>query len=192
MAILIAGLVIFLGAHSVRILANPWRSEMIGRIGEKSWKGLYSLVAGLGLALTVWGFARARADASLLWTPIPGVRHLSATLMLVAFVLFAAAYVPDTRIRRWVGNPMILSVAVWSFAHLLANGRSADLALFGGFLAWAIFDFFAATRRDRATPRGLPAGSLGHDLIAVAVGVAAWAIFAFALHGWLFGVRPLG
>src|SRR5271168_2242866 len=132
MAILILGLVLFLGVHSVRVLADGWRSRTMGRIGEGPWKGLYSLVAAAGLGLVIWGFSLARRTPELLWLPLPGAAHIAAVLTLLAFILFTAAYIPGNRIRAVVGNPMILSVAVWAFAHLLANGYAHDLLLFGG------------------------------------------------------------
>ena len=45
MAILILGLVLFLGVHSIRIVADGWRTATIGRVGELPWKAVYALLS---------------------------------------------------------------------------------------------------------------------------------------------------
>jgi uncharacterized membrane protein len=192
MTLLLAGLIVFLGCHSVRIFAEPWRTAQIARLGPSGWKGLYTLVAIAGFALIVWGYGAARLAPTVLYVPPLWTRHVAALLTVPAFILLAAAYVPGTRIKAWIGHPMVAGVKVWAFAHLLANGTLADVALFGSFLAWAIADFVAARRRDRANGTVYVAGPLSRDAAAVAIGLAAWAVFAFWLHGWLIGVRPFG
>jgi uncharacterized membrane protein len=192
MAILILGLVLFLGTHSTRIFAEDWRRATIARIGEKPWKGIFSLVSIATFVVLVWGYALARRQPVVVWMPPRGMAHVAALLTLVAFVLFAAAYVPGNQIKAKLHHPMILGVKTWAFAHLLANGTLADIVLFGAFLAWAIFDFIAARRRDRAAGTVYVAGKGSGTAIAVAVGVVTWAVFAFWLHGPLIGVRPLG
>lgn len=191
MLMLIAGLVVFLGAHSVRIFADDWRSRRIAKLGELPWKGIYSVVSIIGFVLIVWGYGAARADPVALWEPPVWTRHLASLLTLPAFILLVAAYVPGTRIKAAVGHPMVLGVKLWAIAHLAANGRSADMILFGAFLLWAVLDFSAAKRRDRAAGRTYPPGpGFVRDAIAVAVGIAAWVAFALHLHVWLIGVRP--
>lgn len=191
MLMLIAGLVVFLGAHSVRIFADDWRGRQIAKLGELPWKGIYSVVSIVGFVLIVWGYGAARADAVALWEPPVWTRHLASLLTLPAFILLVAAYVPGTRIKAAVGHPMVLGVKLWAIAHLAANGRLADIILFGAFLLWAVLDFSAAKRRDRAAGRSYPpAPGFVRDAIAVTVGIAAWFAFALHLHFWLIGVRP--
>jgi uncharacterized membrane protein len=192
MTLLIVGLLVFLGAHSVRIFAEDWRARQVARLGETTWKGIISVISLLGFALLVWGYGLARADAPDLWQPPRWTGHVTALLTLPAFVLLVAAYVPRNRIKAALGHPMILGVKLWAFAHLLSNGRANDVLLFGAFLAWAVFDFAAARRRDRLAGTRYPAGTAARDATVVAVGIAAWALFAVFLHGWLIGVRPFG
>ncbi|CAN7629754.1 NnrU family protein [Pseudoduganella sp. LjRoot289] len=192
MTILVLGLLIFLGVHSVRIVADPWRGAMLARLGENGWKGLYSLVALAGFALLVWGYGQARQAPVVLWTPPAAMRHLAALLTAIAFVFITAAYVPRNGIKARLHHPMLLGVKSWALAHLLANGTLADVLLFGGFLVWAIVDFASARRRDRASGTVYPPGTASGTAITVAVGLAAWAAFAFWLHGMLIGVRPFG
>jgi uncharacterized membrane protein len=192
MTLLIVGLLVFLGAHSVRIVAEDWRTRQLARLGETTWKNIISVVSLLGFALLVWGYGQARAVPLDLWQPPRWTGHVTALLTLPAFVLLVAAYVPRNRIKAALGHPMILGVKLWAFAHLLSNGRANDVVLFGAFLAWAVVDFAAARRRDRLAGTRYPPGTTARDAAVVGVGIAAWALFALYLHGWLIGVRPFG
>ena len=192
MTYLILGLIIFLGVHSVRMVADNWRTRTRRRLGVGIWKGLYSLASLAGLALVAWGFDAARDQPLLLWSPPGGMRHLAAALTLLAFVLLAAAYVPGNGIKARLHHPMVLGVKVWAVAHLLSNGMLVHVVLFGSFLIWAVLNFRAARQRDRAAGTVYPAGNIRATAIALALGVAAWAIFAFGLHGLLIGIKPLG
>jgi uncharacterized membrane protein len=190
MTTLVAGLILFLGVHSVRIFAEPWRVRTIARIGENPWKGVYSLISIAGFVLLVWGYGQARQLGVVLFEPPVFMRHITSLLMLVSFVLLAAAYVPGNHIKARLGHPMIIGVKVWAFAHLLANGRLSDVVLFGAFLAWAIADFIAARKRDRAAGTVYPPGDELRTVLTVVAGVVAWAVFVAGLHLWLIGVAP--
>jgi uncharacterized membrane protein len=191
MTILIVGLLVFLGVHSVRIISDEWRSAQIARIGLNAWKGLYSLVSLAGFALIVWGYGMTRAAPAELWNPPTWMRYPVSLLMLVSFILLVAAYIPRNRIKAMVGHPMIIGVKVWTFAHLVTNGRLGDVVLFGAFLAWAVLDFRAARQRDRASKKTDAAGTWANAAIAVVIGVAGWVVFARYLHMSLIGVPVL-
>jgi uncharacterized membrane protein len=178
MTMLILGLVLFLGVHSIRIVADGWRSAMIGRMGELPWKAVYALLSIAGFVLIVWGFGLARQQPVQLWMPPRGMRHLAALLTLVSFILIAAAYVPRNAIKARLHHPMVLGVKVWALAHLLANGNLAHVVLFGAFLVWAVLSFRAARARDRAAGTVYAAGSTAGTLATLVVGVAGWALFA--------------
>lgn len=192
MVYLIAGLVLFLGAHSVRIVADDWRTQVRQQVGEAAYKGIYSLLSIVGFVLIIYGFGVARETPVMLWTPPVGMRHAASLLTLLAFVLLAAAYVPRNGIKARLHHPMVLGVKAWALAHLLANGSVAHVVLFGAFLAWGVVDFISSRRRDRAAGTQYPAGSVSATAITVVVGAIAWAAFAFKLHGLLIGVRPFG
>ena len=191
MWMLIVGLILFLGAHSVRIFAEGWRTRAIARLGEMGWKGLYSVVSLIGFGLIIWGFAQARMQPVVLWSPPAMLKHLNSLFTLLAFVLLAAAYVPRNSIRARLHHPMILGVKLWAFGHLLATAKLADLVLFGAFLLWAVLDFRAARQRDRALGTVYAPGKPAPTLLAVVVGAAAWAAFAFWLHAAWIGVAPI-
>ncbi len=189
---LVLGLVLFLGTHSVRIFADSWRGGRIAKMGLMPWKGVYSVISIIGFVLVVWGYGVARGAPVVLYAPPVWTRHVAALLTIPAFILLVAAYVPGTRIKRAVGHPMVAGVKIWAFAHLLANGTLADVVLFGAFLVWAIADYIVARRRDRAAGTVYVVGPVSRDIIAVMVGLVAWAVFAFWLHGAWIGVRPFG
>ncbi len=192
MKLLIAGLVMFLGVHSLRMLAPAWREHMRARLGKGSWKGLYSLFSLIGLALIAWGFDLAREQPALLWSPPTGMRHAASLLTLLAFILLAAAYVPGNHLKARLGHPMVLGVKAWALAHLMATGMLAHLLLFGAFLLWAVANYAISRRRDRREGVTYAPGRVVPTVIALLLGVAGWAVFAFGLHGLLIGIKPFG
>jgi uncharacterized membrane protein len=191
---LIVGLVLFLGVHSVSIVAPAARDRWAAAMGENGWKGLYSVLSLAGLVLIVVGYGAAREAPVILYTPPAGLRHLAALLMLPVFILLLAAYLPG-RIQRAARHPMLAAVKFWALAHLLANGSLADVLLFGGFLAWAVADRISVKRRAAAGMRVGPPSKLSgpdRDLWAVIGGLLVYGVFAGWAHGALFGVRPFG
>jgi uncharacterized membrane protein len=189
MPVLIAGLVIFLGMHSVAIVAPGARARMQSSMGEGPWKGAYALVSLIGFVLIVYGFGLARQSPVVLYTPPFWMRHVTFLFMLPVFPLIVAAYLPG-RIKAAMKHPMLAAVKFWAFGHLLANGMLADVLLFGGFLAWAVADRISLKRRPQA-PRTAPPGRF-NDLIAVVLGLALYVFFIAWAHVRLFGVSPLG
>lgn len=186
MTLLILGLLIFLGVHSVSIVAPGWRDAQAARLGEMPWKGLYTLLSIVGFALLVIGYGQARQAPIVLYTPPVALRHVALLLMLPVFVLLLAAYLPG-RIKAAAKHPMLLATKLWATAHLLANGNLADVLLFGGFLAWAVADRISMKRRVQRPLPGAPAGRF-NDLIAVVGGLIAYALFVKLGHAWLIGV----
>ena len=192
MPYLILGLVIFLGTHSVRIVADDWRTRTRARIGEQTFKGLYSVLSLIGFALIVWGFGMARENPIQLWQPPIATRHVAALFNVLAFVLLAASKVPGNAIKARVHHPMVLGVKTWAFAHLISNGNLAHVVLFGSFLVWAVVDYISSRRRDRTQGIQYPAGTAGATLLTVVAGVVVAGVFALWLHGLLIGIKPFG
>lgn len=189
MAWLIIGLAVFLGTHSLRIVADDWRSRQIARLGELPWKALYALVSGIGFGLVIWGYSLARQEALLVWLPPSGLRHATALLTLPAFILAIAAYLPGNRLKASIGHPLLLGVCLWAVGHLLSNGSLHGMLLFAGFLVWGLINLVSARRRG-----GFPSASPSFwpDVAVVIVGLLAWAGFARYGHVLLIGVAPLG
>ena len=192
MTALLLGLLLFLGVHSLRIVAAGWREAQLARWGAGTWKGVYSLLSLAGLLLIVWGYGLARQQPIVLWAPPPSwLRQLAAALMLVSFVLLAAAYVPRNTLKARLRHPMLLGIKVWALAHLLTNNTLADLLLFGAFLLWAVAAFASSRRRDRAAGVVASRGSAAGTATTLVVGAALWLLFVFWAHRWLFGAQPL-
>ncbi len=190
MSLLIIGLVLFLGIHSVSLFAPAWRDQQVAQRGEAVWKGLYTSVALVGFALLVYGYGLARQAPVVLYTPPTALRHVALLLMLPVFPLLLAAYLPG-RIKTAAKHPMLLATKLWALSHLLANGTLADVLLFGGFLAWAVAYRISLKRRVARPVPGAPTGP-ANDLIVVLGGLALYAVFLFWGHRWLIGVAPIG
>ena len=162
MLLLIAGLLLFMATHSISIFNPGLRNRMVASYGEKQWKLAYSIISIASFIMIIYGYGAARLDPVWLWQPPVALRH-----------------------------PMYVSVKIWAFAHLLANGTLADVLLFGSFLAWAIAGFAVSRRRDRLNQISRPAGTTSKDMVTVIVGLVSWAVFAMFLHTLLIGVNPL-
>lgn len=188
------GLIIFLGIHSVQIFVPHVRTRLIagfggGQKGEGIWKLAYSAVALLSLIWMISGYQTAKGALGFVWLPPVWMAHLTILLMLPALILLVAANIPS-KIKARARHPMLLSVKIWAFAHLLANGLGVHLVLFGAFLAWAVMDRISLKKRggtDPVAPRGW-----GGDVVSVLVGSALWLILLLWGHQWLFGVAPIG
>ena len=190
MLVMIVGLVIFLGMHSLRIFADDWRQRQISRFGPLRWKGVFALLSLIGIVLIVIGYSAARQHPIVVWVPPRVLYHVAALLTLPSFILLVAADVPRNAIKARLGHPMLLGVKLWAFAHLLANGMLADLILFGSFLLWAVVDFRSARRRQPAAAMQIVPTRRG-TVLTVVIGVVAWVLFAFFLHKILIGVAPM-
>jgi len=183
---LVAGLVIFLGVHSIRIVAPGWRDQMLAKLGVGTWKGLYSIASLAGFVLIVVGYAAARVEPIALYYPPFWLRHVMMLLMLPVFPLLIAAYLPG-RIKAAVKHPMLTATKAWALSHLLVNGMLADVLLFGGFLAWAVIDRISAGKRPQpAAATATP--SIRNDVIAVVLGLVLYVAFAFWAHPRWIGV----
>jgi uncharacterized membrane protein len=192
MALLVLGLVLFIGVHSIRVVAASWRAAQIERFGLRAWRGMFALCSILGIVFTVRGYGLARRYPVPVWLPPAGMAHVTALLTAIAFIMMTAAYVPGNHIKRALGQPFVSGVALWAFAHLLANGTLHAMLLFLVFLVWALIETRAGRRRDREAGVVYAPGSISRDAVVIVIGLVAWAVFAFWLHGLLIGVRPLG
>ncbi|MFQ5993802.1 MAG: NnrU family protein [Acidiferrobacterales bacterium] len=181
MSVLILGLVVFLGIHLVPTFSDL-RQGLIQRFGERGYKGVFAAISLAGLILIIVG--KGRADFVPLWQPPVWGRHIAPLLMLLAFVLLSAAYLPSN-VKRFTAHPMLWAVTLWSAAHLLANGDLASLLLFGTIGLFALFDMVSANMRGDTKSKTRYA--LTKDVIAVAIGLVAYVVLV-VLHPYLFGV----
>ncbi|MBB2685402.1 UNVERIFIED_ORG: putative membrane protein [Rhizobium etli] len=192
MALLIVGIILFLGVHLVRVVAPGFRQSMIASLGEKGWRAAYSIASLATLILLIYGFGQARTVTGMLYKPPVWTAHVAITLMLIAMICLVASLLPAGHIATKTKHPMVLSVKIWALAHLLANGETSSVLLFAAFLAWGVILRISLKRRERAGEITLrPFVSTKYDLYGVFIGVVAWALIIWKLHEWLIGVSPL-
>ncbi len=190
MTLLILGILLFIGTHMVRIVAPGFRRSMIAKLGENGWKAAHGIASLLALVVLILGWRQA--PVVNLWFPPAGMTHLTLTLMLIAMICLAAGVLPAGHIATKTKHPMVLSVKIWAFAHLISNGDLASVLLFGSFLAWGVIARISLKRRQRAGEVVLrPFVSAKWDLAAVVLGLAVYGLFVWKLHEILIGVAPL-
>ncbi|MEC9434217.1 MAG: NnrU family protein [Pseudomonadota bacterium] len=183
MTLLILAIVLWWATHSIPLLAPGLRASVVAKQGEKAWRGGFSLVTLAVVALMVIGYRMAEYEE--LWF-LPWAVHLNNLMMLIAVFLFGASH-SKGNVKRYVRHPQLLSVIVWSVAHLLVNGDVASLILFGGLGLWAVAAIFMTNARDGAWAKPAP-GPVKKDLILVAASVVAFGVITF-VHG-LIGPSP--
>ena len=182
---LVLGVLLWSFVHLIPALAVDFRKNLIGRLGENPYKGVFTLFMVLAIYLIISGW-KATLPVSVYIPPLWG-RHLTALLMVFSFILFFAPY-PPNNFKRFIRHPQLTAVVLWGAGHLLANGEARSIALFGGLAAWALIEVMALNRRDGAWVKPEPT-PLKNDIILVVVGVVIYGIVAFG-HAWLFGVSP--
>jgi uncharacterized membrane protein len=187
----ILGLVVFLAAH-VFVTMRERRAALVARIGEWPYRGLFSVVAIIGILLIAYGFAAYRAAGMIvLWYPPAWTRHIVVVLMWPASIMVAAAYIPGN-IKRVLKHPMLAGVKTWAFAHLCANGDLGGIILFGSILAWAVYDRITLKRRADPGAPPIPVGGTKNDIIAIVVGTIIYLALGFVFHPIVVGVRAFG
>lgn len=189
MAVLILGLVVFLGAHGFTMCRGA-RAAVIARLGERAYKGVYALIALIGLVLMIRGYGDYRAAGMIaVWQPPAWTRHVTFLLMLLALILLPATYIPS-HVKAAVKHPMITAVKTWAFAHLLVRGDLGSMLLFAAFLAWGVIARISMKRRGAPAPAA-PAG-WGNDVLVVVIGLALYAGVFLWFHPAVIGVPLLG
>ena len=186
MTMLIVGILLFFLPHSVSIINHRWRDQKAQQLGEWGWKGLIGLISLVGFVLMIKGYGDARVTASVLYSPPAVLRHLVLLLMVPVFPLLVSTYLPG-RIKSTVKHPTLVATKLWALSHLLVNGASADVLLFGSFLLWAVADRISMKKRE---VRPIPAATVGplNDVIAIAAGLGVYAGFVVKFHSLLIGV----
>ncbi|MCM5560152.1 NnrU family protein [Pleomorphomonas sp. JP5] len=191
MSVFLVGLVLFIGMHSIYIVAPGVRAGAVARIGYNPWRGIYSLVSLAGLLLLIYGYGLARQDPVLLFEPPSWARMLAFVLMMASLPLLVSSFFPTpTRIGRFVRHPMLMSVTLWAVAHALVVGTLASVLLSAVFFIWTLAARFSLIARPMTTTPAKTPKPL-NDWIAVAIGLAAWAALLFGLHEWLIGMPLL-
>jgi uncharacterized membrane protein len=188
MTLLIVGIIVFLGLHLLPTVSGL-RDRLVSRFGQNGYRALFSLLSIAGFVLLVYGFAKA--PVVQVWSPPGWTRWVAIVLMLPAFVVLVAAYVPG-RIKARLKHPFLVAIKIWALAHLIANGDLASIILFGSFLAYAVYDRITLKRRAARGLVTVPAsGPPRNDVIAVVLGTVLYVVFLVWLHPLLIGTAPL-
>jgi uncharacterized membrane protein len=189
--LLVLGLIVFLGPHVFVTLREP-RAEMVKRIGEWPYKGLFAVVSIVGLYLIGEGFGLYRAGGAIaIWSPPGFMRYITQLLMWPASIMVAAAYLPGD-IKRVLKHPMLVGVKTWAVAHLLANGDLGGIVLFGSVLAWAVYDRITLKRRSDPGGPPIPLGGRTNDIAAVIVGTILYLALGLVFHPLVVGLPVFG
>jgi uncharacterized membrane protein len=193
LAVLVLGLVIFLGAH-LFVTMRDARASAIARMGNL-YRLLFALVSALGLVLIVWGYGLYRQTGWIdVWSPPLFMRHIALSLMWFSVVLILAAYLPG-HIKAKVKHPMLAGIKIWAFAHLLSNGDLGSILLFGSFLAWAVYARIAVKKREArgdVTKVGMVDRGWVNDVLAVGLGTVIYLSLAYVFHPAVIGVPVFG
>ena len=187
MTALYLGIILFGGSHLFSIFFPGARDGLKARLGEKAYKGLYSLVSLAGIVLLVIGYWRSRAGplaADWLYVPAEWSKHVVMLFVLLAFILIGASH-GKGYLKKWLRNPMSIGIGLWSAGHLLANGKRTDVYLFGMFLVVALADIIMSEIRGKR-PSHEP--RLGSDVIAVIAGMVLYVVFLFGFHPYVLNL----
>lgn len=183
---LLAGILIWSLVHLMKAVTPELRNRMADRLGEHVYKSLYSLSLVGAIVLMVMGW---KASSPMLVYELPaGFRHVTMSLMWLALILFICASLPND-FKRILRHPQLTAVIIWAFAHLLSNGDTRSLWMFGGMLVWAHLEIIFINRRDGARQKPEPVG-VGRTFIPVIIGTVLTGILLWA-HPWLSGVAIL-
>ncbi len=190
MTLLLLGIVVFIGTHSVAILPTV-HGRAVSALGAPIYKGVYSLLSVAGLVLIIEGFGVYRSEGLIeVWSPPTALKHLNSLFMLISFVSLASAYTPFGYIKRRLKHPMLVGVKAWAFGHFLANGDLGGMILFGSLLAWAVIDRISFKWRPMAFV-DVPEPRIAGDMMAVAIGLIAFFVM-IQLHPIIIGVPVMG
>ena len=186
MTLLIVGVAFWSATHLFPSLMPATRARLIAWLGPRLYRVGFALDIVVALVLIVFGWKAAPLDA-LYVPPLLG-SPIIAVLMLLSFILFAAANAPGN-VKRFLRHPMLTGMVVWAGAHLLANGETRSVILFGGLGAWAIVAMLSISRRDGAwdKPAAVP---FSRDLMTVAASALLFALVVY-FHAAVIGVAPL-
>ncbi len=187
---LIAGLLLFLGVHSIVIFAPDLRA----RYRQKNllaWKAVYGIISIAGFVLIIIGYGQARGLTSgFIYLPPDWLEYPAFILMLPASILFFAPYFPG-RISRIIRHPQLFAVQLLAIAHLLTSGTFANLVLFGSILIWAVADTIALNRLADDNPPNRPPQlkeSRFNDVLLLTLGIGVYIGFIITFHDKLIGV----
>lgn len=157
----------------IGISGTGLRAAIVGRIGEGVYRALFSLASLALLIALIHNYALMRENLfdplnEPLWAP-PTWLHWPAVVLAFLGVMLAITGVlspgpttagferaslakeePARGVLRITRHPFLWGVALWAFAHVLANGERFALMLFGVLGLMVIFGARSIDRKGRA------------------------------------------
>jgi uncharacterized membrane protein len=143
--------IVFVGAH-IALSSHPIRDRVIDRVGARPFLALYSVAVALPFAWMIAAYIAAPYIE--LWFAPTAVKHLTLSVMIPAAIMIVASLSPNNPavagaptpnlsdgpkgIFRITRHPFMWGVALWAITHLMANGDSASVILFGGLAGLAV------------------------------------------------------
>lgn len=183
---LVLGVALWSAVHFIPSIGIALKSGLNNAVGENGYKIGFSLLVVLSIVLMVVGWRQT--EPSALYVPVDWSRSAAAILMVVGFILFGAAQHPS-RIKRYIRHPQLTGLIVWSVAHLLSNGDSRSVILFGGLGLWALIEIPLINAREGEWVKP-DSPSIGIELRGLAISLAIFTV-ALVLHPYFAGVSPM-
>jgi uncharacterized membrane protein len=191
MALLILGLVLFIGTHMF-VTLRAARAAVIEAIGERPYKGAVTIVSIIGVLLIGFGFDKyRRTDWMDVWYPPHWTYYITQLLMWPASIFVVAAYIRGD-IWRTLKHPMLVGIKTWAVAHLVSNGDLGSIVLFGSFLLWAAYDRVSLKHRPDPGAPAIPADGRRNDIIAIVVGTVLYLLLGLVFHPLVVGHAVFG
>lgn len=183
---LISGVVLWSAVHFVPTLAIPLRQRLRTSWGNGPYRAVFSLVVIASIVLMVVGW---RSTPEVLLYQLPyWIRPIGFVVMVMAFVLFGASHHP-TAIKRYIRHPQLTSMIVWGVSHLLTNGTTRAVVLFGGLAVWALIEIPLINAREGEFVKPDSPG-LATELKGLAISAVIFVV-ALLLHPYFAGVSPI-
>lgn len=205
------------------------RTAIVGTIGEGPYMGLFSLASLGGIVWLAMAYGEARGVGATYWDTGAAGRHSALLIQLIAFFFIVIGLLtpnptsvkqeaslerPDLvrGVLRVSRHPFLWGVAIWAVGHLLVNGDTPGVLLFGSMLALAIFGTYSIDAKRRralgtsyeafaAQTSNIPFAAIvgGRQKLAIGeigwwrilLAIVIWAAVLFG-HRYAFGVDPLG
>lgn len=182
MNLILAGVLLWSILHLLPASAQGLRRSIIEKTGIGPYKLLFTLLILFSIGLMVAGWRSAGTNLLYVadWLPLQVVYVL---MYIGIFLIVASSF--NTRVKRLIRHPQLTGFAIWSGTHVLVNGESRAVLLFGGLLLWSIVEILALNRRDGEWHKPHAAARL-HELKPLAASIALFALL-FYIHPWLSG-----
>ena len=184
MGFLIIGLLIFISIHMLP--AYPARNTLIEKFGENAYKGLFALIAALGLGLIIYG--KAYSEFIPIWNPPAWSRHLTMLLALIATLFLVCSILPNN-LKNFLRHPMLLAVIIWGIGHLIVNGDLASIILFASLVIFSALKIISLNKRQQFSATEKVTAAWNTTTLVAGIGLYGFFVY---FHQYIAGVPLLG